>query len=258
MQDGSVLQTVTGLGSVLSTNWIPNMGVAVCFGRSKVIKINKTHLKKLSWLHFFLNMLLCYVFLPGYFADLLHSWMDQSESSISFLSHGPPEPEHLGSKSGTLFGCLSGKAAFAAAGAIQLWAGHCWNRFIKVCVSLSCEVTLCLFSYHSEPCSSRWPASPQCLPAEPGLLGCGPVDRETFVPPPATSAPQQLRFRLLPDWMELACFLCHHCSDCWGHCQWYSVSRVVPHVWVSGAGGCWKCQSTGELWHCSSCYCLLY
>lgn len=45
MQDGSVLQTVTGLGSVLSTNWIPNMGVAVCFGRSKVIKINKTHLK---------------------------------------------------------------------------------------------------------------------------------------------------------------------------------------------------------------------
>eukprot|EP00066_Takifugu_rubripes_P013620 XP_011602886.1 PREDICTED: probable E3 ubiquitin-protein ligase HERC1 isoform X2 [Takifugu rubripes] len=35
LQDGSVLQTVTGLGSVLSTNWIPNMGVAVCFGRSK-------------------------------------------------------------------------------------------------------------------------------------------------------------------------------------------------------------------------------
>lgn len=46
--------------------------------------------------------------------------MDQSESSVSFLSHGPPEPEHLGSESGTLFGCLSGKAAFAAAGATPI------------------------------------------------------------------------------------------------------------------------------------------
>lgn len=36
-QDGSVLQTVTGLGSVVSTTWIPNLGVAACFGRSKVI-----------------------------------------------------------------------------------------------------------------------------------------------------------------------------------------------------------------------------
>ncbi|KAM9841857.1 putative E3 ubiquitin-protein ligase HERC1 [Aulostomus maculatus] len=35
LQDGSVLQTVTGLGSVVSTTWIPNMGVAACFGRSK-------------------------------------------------------------------------------------------------------------------------------------------------------------------------------------------------------------------------------
>ncbi|KAM9735319.1 putative E3 ubiquitin-protein ligase HERC1 isoform 7-T8 [Menidia menidia] len=35
LQDGSVLQTVTGLGSVVSTNWIPNLGVAACFGRSK-------------------------------------------------------------------------------------------------------------------------------------------------------------------------------------------------------------------------------
>uniref|UniRef100_A0A8C9YMF6 HECT-type E3 ubiquitin transferase n=1 Tax=Sander lucioperca TaxID=283035 RepID=A0A8C9YMF6_SANLU len=35
LQDGSVLQTVTGLGSVVSTTWIPNLGVAVCFGRSK-------------------------------------------------------------------------------------------------------------------------------------------------------------------------------------------------------------------------------
>lgn len=57
MQDGSVLQTVTGLGSVLSTNWIPNMGVAVCFGRSKVININKTHFKKTILIAFFLNML---------------------------------------------------------------------------------------------------------------------------------------------------------------------------------------------------------
>ncbi|XP_063334410.1 probable E3 ubiquitin-protein ligase HERC1 isoform X1 [Pelmatolapia mariae] len=35
LQDGSVLQTVTGLGSAVSTTWIPNMGVAACFGRSK-------------------------------------------------------------------------------------------------------------------------------------------------------------------------------------------------------------------------------
>ncbi|XP_061887279.1 probable E3 ubiquitin-protein ligase HERC1 isoform X3 [Entelurus aequoreus] len=35
LQDGSVLQTVTGLGSVVSTTWIPKMGVVVCFGRSK-------------------------------------------------------------------------------------------------------------------------------------------------------------------------------------------------------------------------------
>ncbi|XP_074547318.1 putative E3 ubiquitin-protein ligase HERC1 isoform X2 [Halichoeres trimaculatus] len=35
LQDGSVLQTVTGLGSVVSTSWIPNLGVAACFGRSK-------------------------------------------------------------------------------------------------------------------------------------------------------------------------------------------------------------------------------
>uniref|UniRef100_A0A1A8FK92 HECT-type E3 ubiquitin transferase n=1 Tax=Nothobranchius korthausae TaxID=1143690 RepID=A0A1A8FK92_9TELE len=35
LQDGSVLQTVTGLGSVVSTTWIPNLGVAACFGRSK-------------------------------------------------------------------------------------------------------------------------------------------------------------------------------------------------------------------------------
>lgn len=36
LQDGSVLQTVTGLGSVVNNTWIPNMGVAACFGRSKV------------------------------------------------------------------------------------------------------------------------------------------------------------------------------------------------------------------------------
>ncbi|XP_074474894.1 putative E3 ubiquitin-protein ligase HERC1 isoform X1 [Sebastes fasciatus] len=35
LQDGSVLQTATGLGSVVSTTWIPNLGVAACFGRSK-------------------------------------------------------------------------------------------------------------------------------------------------------------------------------------------------------------------------------
>ncbi|KAJ8402341.1 hypothetical protein AAFF_G00368300 [Aldrovandia affinis] len=36
LQDGSVLQTVvTGLGSVVSTTWIPNVGVAACSGRSK-------------------------------------------------------------------------------------------------------------------------------------------------------------------------------------------------------------------------------
>ncbi|XP_032396194.1 probable E3 ubiquitin-protein ligase HERC1 isoform X6 [Etheostoma spectabile] len=35
LQDGSVLQTVTGLGSVVNTTWIPNLGVAACFGRSK-------------------------------------------------------------------------------------------------------------------------------------------------------------------------------------------------------------------------------
>ncbi|XP_033952277.1 probable E3 ubiquitin-protein ligase HERC1 isoform X3 [Pseudochaenichthys georgianus] len=35
LQDGAVLQTVTGLGSVVSTTWIPNLGVAACFGRSK-------------------------------------------------------------------------------------------------------------------------------------------------------------------------------------------------------------------------------
>ncbi|KAM7392705.1 hypothetical protein PAMA_007702 [Pampus argenteus] len=35
LQDGSVLQTVTGLGSTVSTTWIPNLGIAACFGRSK-------------------------------------------------------------------------------------------------------------------------------------------------------------------------------------------------------------------------------
>ncbi|XP_028274446.1 probable E3 ubiquitin-protein ligase HERC1 isoform X2 [Parambassis ranga] len=35
LRDGSVLQTVTGLGSVVNTTWIPNLGVAACFGRSK-------------------------------------------------------------------------------------------------------------------------------------------------------------------------------------------------------------------------------
>ncbi|XP_061589686.1 probable E3 ubiquitin-protein ligase HERC1 isoform X2 [Cololabis saira] len=35
LQDGSLLQTVTGVGSVVSTTWIPNLGVAACFGRSK-------------------------------------------------------------------------------------------------------------------------------------------------------------------------------------------------------------------------------
>ncbi|XP_038590221.1 probable E3 ubiquitin-protein ligase HERC1 isoform X8 [Micropterus salmoides] len=35
LQDGSVSQTVTGLGSVVSTTWIPDLGVAACFGRSK-------------------------------------------------------------------------------------------------------------------------------------------------------------------------------------------------------------------------------
>ncbi|KPP76970.1 putative E3 ubiquitin-protein ligase HERC1, partial [Scleropages formosus] len=36
LQDGSVLQTVvTGLGSVVSTAWIPDVGVAACSGRSK-------------------------------------------------------------------------------------------------------------------------------------------------------------------------------------------------------------------------------
>ncbi|XP_072310878.1 probable E3 ubiquitin-protein ligase HERC1 isoform X3 [Eucyclogobius newberryi] len=35
LQDGSVLQTVTGLGSVVNTTWIPNVGVTACFGRSK-------------------------------------------------------------------------------------------------------------------------------------------------------------------------------------------------------------------------------
>lgn len=35
LQDGSVLQTMTGLGSVVNTTWIPNVGVTACFGRSK-------------------------------------------------------------------------------------------------------------------------------------------------------------------------------------------------------------------------------
>ncbi|XP_037548156.1 probable E3 ubiquitin-protein ligase HERC1 [Nematolebias whitei] len=35
LQDGSVLQTTTGLGSVVSATWIPHLGVAACFGRSK-------------------------------------------------------------------------------------------------------------------------------------------------------------------------------------------------------------------------------
>ncbi|XP_068190129.1 probable E3 ubiquitin-protein ligase HERC1 isoform X2 [Antennarius striatus] len=35
LQDGSVTQTVTGLGSVVDATWIPHLGVAACFGRSK-------------------------------------------------------------------------------------------------------------------------------------------------------------------------------------------------------------------------------
>ncbi|KAL2099644.1 hypothetical protein ACEWY4_004038 [Coilia grayii] len=38
LRDGSVLQTVvTGLGSVVCTTWIPNVGIAACSGRSKDI-----------------------------------------------------------------------------------------------------------------------------------------------------------------------------------------------------------------------------
>uniref|UniRef100_A0A8C7IFA5 HECT-type E3 ubiquitin transferase n=1 Tax=Oncorhynchus kisutch TaxID=8019 RepID=A0A8C7IFA5_ONCKI len=44
LQDGSILQTVvTGLGSVVSTTWIPNVGVAACSGRSKVNWISQNH-----------------------------------------------------------------------------------------------------------------------------------------------------------------------------------------------------------------------
>ncbi|XP_028317880.1 probable E3 ubiquitin-protein ligase HERC1 [Gouania willdenowi] len=39
LQDGSVLQTVTGLGSVVSTTWIPNLGVVACFGMSKDVLV---------------------------------------------------------------------------------------------------------------------------------------------------------------------------------------------------------------------------
>lgn len=60
IQDGSVLQTVTGLGSVLSTIWIPDMGIAACFGRSKVFNMNKEILKKNKQI---LNVPLCYFFL---------------------------------------------------------------------------------------------------------------------------------------------------------------------------------------------------
>ncbi|KAI5628760.1 putative E3 ubiquitin-protein ligase HERC1 isoform X3 [Silurus asotus] len=38
LRDGSVLQTVVaGSGAIQSTGWIPDIGVAVCSNRSKVI-----------------------------------------------------------------------------------------------------------------------------------------------------------------------------------------------------------------------------
>lgn len=55
----------------------------------------------------------------GRFVDLLHPRMDESESRATFLSYGSQKPEHPGSKSGALFGCVSGEAAVAVTGAVQ-------------------------------------------------------------------------------------------------------------------------------------------
>lgn len=82
------------------------------------------------------------VSLPGCFVDLLHPWLDQPKPRVSVLSYGPQEPEHPGSKSGTLFGRLPGEAALAAAGAVQLWAGPCWNYIFTFSPVLFCESKL--------------------------------------------------------------------------------------------------------------------
>lgn len=52
VQDGSVLQTVvTGLGSVVCTTWIPNVGVTACSGRSKVRELHLCHVLAVSVCH---------------------------------------------------------------------------------------------------------------------------------------------------------------------------------------------------------------
>lgn len=198
---------------------------------------------------------------PGCFADMLHPWLDQSKSCASFLSYGPQEPEHHGSKSGPLFGCLLGEAALAVAGAIQLWAGHYWDYVLKLLlfcfVSLSWDVIFSwISSLNAEPCGSRWPASPQCLPAEPGLLDCWFVPRKTPVLLPTPPASQQCWCPLLPVRVELARHLRHYCPQCWGHCQRYCLPRILHCFRVSGGGRHWNHQGTGEWWQFSLCYCL--
>lgn len=39
LQDGSLLQTNTGTGGVHSLTWLGETGLAVCFGRSKVMPV---------------------------------------------------------------------------------------------------------------------------------------------------------------------------------------------------------------------------
>lgn len=97
-----------------------------------------------------------------------------------------------------------------------------------------------------EPRGSGWPAHPQCLPAEPGLLDCWSVFRETSVPLPMPPTPHQLWFSPLPVRVELARHLRHYCPQCWGHRQRYCLPRIL-HCFRLWGGGChWNRQGVGE------------
>lgn len=110
---------------------------------------------------------------------------------------------------------------------------------------MHCNTCLCP-CVPADSCGSWGPARPQCLHAEPGLLGCWIVFRKTLVPVPLPSTPQHPRCPFLPAWVELALHLCHYGSQRRGYCQWYCLPRILHCFRLSGGRRQWNHQGTGE------------
>lgn len=108
---------------------------------------------------------------------------------------------------------------------------------------------------NADPRGGRWPASAQCLPAEPGLPECWIVLRETPVPLPTPSTPHKPRCPLLPSRVELARHLRHDGPQRWGYCQRYCLPRILQSLRVSG-GGCPRNQQGTSEWPPSLSWCL--